>query len=58
MQQSHENKGERRQGVTVAIVAPDVAGRHDQHAAQFAAAKIPFIFDPGQGPADVRQGGP
>ena len=32
-----------------AIVAPDGRDGMMQHAAQFAAAEIPFIFDPGQG---------
>ena len=36
-------------GVTVGIVAPDGRDGMIQHAEQFAAAKIPFIFDPGQG---------
>ena len=31
------------------IVAPDGRQAMIEHAAQFAAAKIPFIFDPGQG---------
>jgi adenosine kinase len=49
MQQSHENKVTDAKGVTVGIVAPDGRDGMIQHAAQFAAAKIPFIFDPGQG---------
>ena len=49
MVQSHENKVTDAQGVTVGIVAPDGRDGMIQHAAQFAAAKIPFIFDPGQG---------
>jgi adenosine kinase len=36
-------------GVVLGIVAPDGRQAMIEHAAQFAAAKIPFIFDPGQG---------
>src|SRR3984885_7142960 len=36
-------------GITVGIVAPDGRQAMIEHAAQFAAANIPFIFDPGQG---------
>ncbi len=36
-------------GVTIGIVAPDGRDGMLQHAEQFAAAGIPFIFDPGQG---------
>jgi adenosine kinase len=36
-------------GVALGIVAPDGRQAMIQHAAQFAAAGIPFIFDPGQG---------
>jgi adenosine kinase len=35
--------------IRVAIIAPDGRDAMLQHAAQLAAAKIPFIFDPGQG---------
>jgi adenosine kinase len=49
MQNSHENQVSDAQGATVGIVAPDGREGMIQHAAQFAAAKIPFIFDPGQG---------
>jgi len=35
--------------VGIGIVAPDGRDGMIQHAEQFAAAKIPFIFDPGQG---------
>jgi len=34
---------------TVAIIAPDGREAMIQHAAQLSAAKIPFVFDPGQG---------
>ena len=49
MQNSHENQVTDVKGATVGIVAPDGRDGMIQHAAQFAAAKIPFIFDPGQG---------
>jgi adenosine kinase len=49
MMLSHENKVTDASGVTVGIVAPDGRDGMIQHAEQFAAAKIPFIFDPGQG---------
>jgi adenosine kinase len=49
MQRAHENRVTDAPGVTVGIVAPDGRDGMVQHAAQFAAAKIPFIFDPGQG---------
>ena len=35
--------------IRVAIIAPDGRDAMLQHAAQLAAAKIPFVFDPGQG---------
>jgi adenosine kinase len=50
MQQAHLNKvSDVPGGVTLGIVAPDGRQAMLEHAAQFAAAKIPFIFDPGQG---------
>jgi adenosine kinase len=49
MQLSHQNSVADAHGITVGIVAPDGRDGMIQHAAQFAAAKIPFIFDPGQG---------
>jgi adenosine kinase len=36
-------------GVTLGLISPDGRDGMIQHAAQFAAANIPFIFDPGQG---------
>ncbi len=36
-------------GIALGIVAPDGRQAMIEHAAQFAAAGIPFIFDPGQG---------
>jgi adenosine kinase len=49
MQQSHANKVSDARDVGIGIVAPDGRDGMIQHAEQFAAAKIPFIFDPGQG---------
>jgi adenosine kinase len=49
MQQSHANKVTDAKNVAIGIVAPDGREGMIQHAEQFAAAGIPFIFDPGQG---------
>jgi adenosine kinase len=49
MSQSHQNKISDAKGVTVGMVSPDGRDGMIQHAAQFAAAGIPFVFDPGQG---------
>lgn len=49
MQQSHLNRVTDAKNVSVGIVAPDGRDGMIEHAAQFAAAGIPFIFDPGQG---------
>jgi adenosine kinase len=50
MQQAHLNQvADAGPGVTLGIVAPDGRQAMIEHAAQFAAASIPFIFDPGQG---------
>jgi adenosine kinase len=49
MQQSHSNKVSDAENVAIGIVAPDGREGMIQHAEQFAAAGIPFIFDPGQG---------
>jgi hypothetical protein len=49
MQQRTSTRCGRRQGIALGIVAPDGRQAMIEHAAQFAAAKIPFIFDPGQG---------
>lgn len=49
MQHSHVNKVADTKDVVIGIVAPDGRDGMVQHAAQFAAAGIPFIFDPGQG---------
>jgi len=49
MSLAHENKVNDANGVTIGIVAPDGRDGMLEHAAQFAEAGIPFIFDPGQG---------
>lgn len=49
MQQSHHNQVADAKDVAIGIVAPDGREGMIQHAAQFASAGIPFIFDPGQG---------
>lgn len=49
MSQSHLNKVTDARDIAIGIVAPDGRDGMVQHAAQFAAAGIPFIFDPGQG---------
>ena len=49
MLHSHANKVSDARGITIGIVAPDGREGMVEHAEQFAAAKIPFIFDPGQG---------
>ena len=49
MQLSHLNQVSDARNIGIGIVAPDGRDGMMQHAAQFAAAGIPFIFDPGQG---------
>jgi adenosine kinase len=49
MAHSHLNTVDEAEGVSIGIVAPDGRDGMIQHSAQFAAKKIPFIFDPGQG---------
>lgn len=49
MSQSHQNQVRDAEGVQLGIVAPDGRDGMFQHARGFAAAGIPFIFDPGQG---------
>jgi adenosine kinase len=49
MQQAHANKVGDAKGLALGIVAPDGRDGMLQHAEQFAAAGVPFIFDPGQG---------
>jgi adenosine kinase len=49
MQQSDVNKvADAGTGISLGIISPDGRQGMIEHAAQFAAAKIPFIFDPGQ----------
>jgi len=49
MNQAHLNHIAAAQGVRLGLVAPDGRQGMLEHAAQFAAAGIPYIFDPGQG---------
>jgi len=50
MQSAHLTRVPAESGdIRVAIIAPDGRDAMIQHAAQLAQAKIPFIFDPGQG---------
>ena len=49
MNQSHLNRVADARGVKIGIVSPDGRQGMLEHARQFAAAGIPFIFDPGQG---------
>jgi adenosine kinase len=49
MNHSHENHVEEAKGATLGIVAPDGREGMLQHAREFQAAGIPFLFDPGQG---------
>jgi adenosine kinase len=49
MQSAHLTPVPQRDDIRVAIVAPDGRDAMIQHAAQLADAKVPFIFDPGQG---------
>jgi len=46
---SHLNRVPTDRGIRIGIVAPDGKDGMVQHAAEFAEASIPFIFDPGQG---------
>ncbi len=49
MMQAHLNKITKDCGAAIGIVAPDGRDAMLQHAEQFHAAGIPFVFDPGQG---------
>jgi adenosine kinase len=50
MQVAHTNRvADVTADIALGIVAPDGRQAMIEHAAQFAAAEIPFIFDPGQG---------
>ena len=49
MSKSHLNEVPTGAAVSLGVVAPDGRTGMQQHAAQFAAAGIPWLFDPGQG---------
>lgn len=49
MQQAHITRIAAREDIRLGIVAPDGREAMLQHAEQFQAADIPFVFDPGQG---------
>ena len=49
MQSAHQTAVPARSDLKIAIIAPDGRDAMLQHAQQLADAKIPFIFDPGQG---------
>ena len=49
MTQAHVTQITARDDIKVGIVSPDGRDAMLEHAEQFKAAKIPFIFDPGQG---------
>ncbi len=49
MNRSHDNRVGDVERVGLGIVAPDGKDGMRSHVEQFAAAKIPFVFDPGQG---------
>ena len=46
---SHQNRVKDVEDVALGIVAPDGRDGMRAHVEQFAAARIPFVFDPGQG---------
>jgi adenosine kinase len=48
MQYSEANRVADAHGITIGIVSPAGSAGMVEHAAQFAAAGIPFLFDPGQ----------
>lgn len=49
MDHAHISEIPTNAGISIGMVSPDGREGMIQHAAQFAAADIPFIFDPGQG---------
>lgn len=49
MTYAHQTKINARPDITLGIIAPDGRNAMWEHAAQFKAARIPFVFDPGQG---------
>lgn len=49
MNEAHINVIDGSEGAAIGIVSPDGRDAMIQHSAQFKAAGIPFVFDPGQG---------
>jgi len=49
MNHAHVNRVDQADGITLGLISPDGRQGMIEHAEQFAAAGIPFIFDPGQG---------
>lgn len=49
MMQAHQTRIEARPDVRLGIISPDGRDAMLEHAEQFKAAGIPFVFDPGQG---------
>lgn len=49
MMQAHATRIEARSDIKLGIISPDGRDAMLQHAEQFKAADIPFVFDPGQG---------
>ena len=49
MMQAHTTQITARPDIRLGIISPDGRDAMLQHAEQFAAAQIPFVFDPGQG---------
>jgi adenosine kinase len=49
MMQAHQAKVQPRVDIRLGMISPDGRDAMLQHAAQFKAAGIPFVFDPGQG---------
>jgi adenosine kinase len=49
MMQAHITRIEQRADIALGIISPDGRDAMLQHAEQFRAADIPFVFDPGQG---------
>jgi adenosine kinase len=49
MMQAHQVRVQPRGDIKLGIISPDGRDAMLQHAAQFQAAGIPFVFDPGQG---------
>lgn len=49
MMQAHVTRIDKRADIKLGIISPDGRDAMLQHAEQFCAAEIPFVFDPGQG---------